>query len=536
MGRDAPPHDEFIGAAGRYAHLINRPLAQLEETRIRKLIERCLNERVTLMEDHGIVLFCPGLSGNDFAAFVAANHPVHDTDRNLVELFCANIGLCGDNISLISRLREAASFDPLVRLPNRLAFIAAIDQVLKESGGIDQALALLDIDRFAEINDMLGHRYGDLLLKEVARRLRNQLPATVVVARVAGDAFGVLGAEGIIDPQSLRALLHAPVEIDGVESPISFSMGLVCLRDFQTSGAELLKDASIALKRAKAGGQIGQTAYYTPEISDQIRGGALLLHELRLALRMDWKRFYLVYQPQIDLESGKVIGLEALVRWKKEDGAFVPPDQFIPITEHSGLIVTLGQWVLRTALSALKQLRALGLDGIRMAVNVSAVQFRHPDFISSVDQCLRDSGVAPEWLELEITESVAVMGLEFMQDILRELKARRISIAIDDFGTGYSSLSYLDRLPADRLKIDRSFITLIGTDQPGVRITEMVIPLGRHLGMKVLAEGVEEAAQVAQLRLLGCDEIQGYYSGRPMELVMLLDWLAKHGGYASFPP
>lgn len=168
-----------------------------------------------------------------------------------------------------------------------------------------------------------------------------------------------------------------------------------------------------------------------------------------------------------------------------------------------------------------------------MAVNVSAVQFRHPDFLASIDESLRDSGVASEHLELEITESVAILGIEIMQSILLELKARRISIAIDDFGTGFSSLSYLDRLPADRLKIDRSFITLIGTDQPGVRITEMVVPLGQHLGMKVLAEGVENLEQLNHLRQLGCDEIQGYYTGRPMVLAALLEWLNKRPGYAG---
>jgi EAL domain-containing protein (putative c-di-GMP-specific phosphodiesterase class I) len=270
-------------------------------------------------------------------------------------------------------------------------------------------------------------------------------------------------------------------------------------------------------------------------MSDEIRHSATLLHEMRLALQRERQQFYLVYQPQIDLESGKVVGLEALIRWKKQDGVLVPPDRFIPIAEQSGLVVTLGNWVLRTALSGLKRLRTEGYDEICMAVNVSAVQFCHPDFISSVDQCLSESGVPPERLELEITESAAVMGLDFMQNTLRELKARGITIAIDDFGTGYSSLSYLDRLPADRLKIDRSFVMLIGTDQPGVRITDMVIPLGRQLGMKVLAEGVEHAAQVARLRQLGCDEIQGYYTGRPMELDALLDWLAQHGGTLSLP-
>jgi diguanylate cyclase (GGDEF)-like protein len=532
-GEGAQPRYDVIGAAGKYAYLVNQPLAQLSDAHVQNLIYRCLNQRETLIEECCIALFCPGRSGNDFAAFVDSNRLLADADRDLVELFCSNIGLCGDNIALICRLREAATVDALVGLPNRLAFIEAVDAIRKTDGGDDQVVAVLDIDHFAEINDLLGHRYGDLLIAEVARRLRAQLPAEVTVARVAGDGFGILGAEDIVEPASLRGLFHAPMQIDGIASPLSFSIGLARLREFQAGGAELLKNASIARKRAKTGGQIGRAAYYTPEISEEIRSGAVLLHELRLAQQSSPQPFFLVYQPQVELASGKVVGLEALLRWKKEDGSLVPPDRFVPIAEQSGLIVSLGQWVLRTALAALKRLRDLGHTEICMAVNVSAAQFRDPDFIACVDQCLCDSGVAPEWLELEITESAAIIGLESMQDILRELKTRRLTLAIDDFGTGYSSLSYLDRFPVDRLKIDRSFITLIGTGQPGVRITEMVVPLGRRLGMKVLAEGVENAEQIERLRQLGCDEVQGYYSGRPMRLEALLDWLGQREGSSA---
>ncbi len=530
------PCYEIIGAAGRYEFLINKPLKYLVETRIQNLIECSLSERRTIMEDQCLVLFCPGRSGNDFAAFVDSATPVHEIDRNLVDLFCSNIGLCGDNISLISRLRDLATVDPLVRLPNRLAFIDAIDTVLKNEGNGNHIVALLDIDCFAEINDVLGSSYGDKLLQAIARCFRERLPSSVVIARVAGGGFGLLGEGDTLYPQLLHALFDETLEIDGIEFLVSFSIGVVRLRDFQSTGTELFQCASIARKRAKSSGLIGQTAYYTIGIRDEIRDSAHLLRELHLALQNDRTQFYLVFQPQIDLESGKVVGLEALVRWKKPDGTVVTPDQFIPIAEQSGLIVSLGEWVLKTALLALQRLHGSGFNNIIMAVNVSVVQFRHPDFMINLDKIIRDSDVITDRLELEITESAAIIGIEVMETIFRELKSRQIAIAIDDFGTGYSSLSYLDRLPADRLKIDRSFIKLIGTDQPGVRITEMVVPLGRQLGMKVLAEGVEDADQIRRLRELGCDEIQGFYTGRPMELEALLDWLANHSGNAFFEP
>lgn len=535
LGHDETPSSyEIIGAAGHYAHLINQPLTLLEETSIQNLIKRCLHERNTLIDDQAIVLFCPGRSGNDFAAYIDSYHPIADKDRNLVDLFCTNIGLCGENITLISRLRDAATIDSLVRLPNRLAFIDAIDQKLKDANdSSEQVVALLNIDGFAEINDVLESRYGDLLLQEIARCLRRQLPASVLVARVGGAGFGLLGTENDVNPQKLHSLFRTPVIIDGIESLVSFSMGLVRTRDFQSSGAELFQCASVAQKRTKADGQIGKSAYYTLETRNEIRSSSRLLRELRLAMQGDLAQFFLVYQPQVDLASGKVVGLEALVRWKNHDDTIVSPERFIPVAEQSGLIIPLGNWIMQTALADLKHMQMAGFNDTCMAVNVSVAQFRHPDFLTTIDDNLRDSGIAAEHLELEITESAAILGMEFMQNILSELKARRISIAIDDFGTGFSSLSYLDRLPADRLKIDRYFITLIGTDQPGMRITEMVVPLGQQLGMKVLAEGVENAEQFKRLQQLGCDEIQGYYTGRPMALETLLAWMTERRGYAG---
>ncbi len=348
-----------------------------------------------------------------------------------------------------------------------------------------------------------------------------------MIARVGGAGFGLLGSEEVINPSSLHGLFHKPITIDSIEAIVSFSLGLVRIRNFQTCGSELFHCACIAQKRAKSSGQIGQSAYYTPDIRDEIRSSSGLLHELQVALNSPISPFYMQYQPQVELMSGRVVGLEALVRWTSNTGQIIAPDRFIPIAEQSGLIVPLGNWILKTSLADFRRLQLSGFNDICMAVNVSVAQFRHPDFIANIDQALLESGIDAAKLELEITESAAIQGVEFMQTILSELKERKISIAIDDFGTGYSSLYYLDRLSVDRLKIDRSFINLIGTNKPGMRITEMVIPLGRQLGMKVLAEGAENRDQIRRLKQLGCDEVQGYYFARPMVFEELLAWLTQ---------
>lgn len=308
---------------------------------------------------------------------------------------------------------------------------------------------------------------------------------------------------------------------------MSVSIGLLHLADSGDSGADCIKDAWIGIKRAKALGQ-GQSAWYTRSVGVEIREHTRLLNALRQAFESD--RMFVVYQPQLCLQSGRVTGVEALLRWRSDDGTFVSPGSFIPVAESSGLIVYLGEWVLRRALVAIRDIRAAGYADMVVAVNVSAVQFKRPDFLQMIDTALAESGVSPDHLELEVTESVAVLGADVVEHALRALKQRGISLAIDDFGTGFSSLSYLDRLPADRIKIDRAFVNALDSgniEARGARIAEMVIPLGRRLGMKVLAEGVETEAQETRLRELGCDEVQGFFYARPMPLSELFVWLTR---------
>lgn len=425
-------------------------------------------------------------------------------------------------VVLTEQLHAQAYMDALVNLPNRNAFIAAIDSRIAADNGRNCLLALLDVDQFAEINDMFGHAYADRLLQAIARQLEESVGANAYIARIGADTFALLGRAEWLQPKTLQGIFSAPFVLDENEHIVSVAIGLVRMSDTQGAGVDRLKDASIVLKSAKLGGQ-GQVAWFAPEVVSETRERMRMLQSLRVAF--NHARLFVVYQPQLSLQTGKIIGFEALVRWRAEDGSFVPPDKFIPVSEKSGLIVSIGDWVLRTSLRAVAELRRAGLDDFHMAVNVSVVQFRQPDFIATLDAALRETGARPQDLELEITESVAMMGSDCVEQIFTALKARGIALAIDDFGTGFSSLSYLERLPADRIKIDRAFVTALEQGQRGARIAEMIVPLGRQLGMKVLAEGVENEQQLAQLLALGCDEGQGYLFARPLPLAEVLQWV-----------
>ena len=306
------------------------------------------------------------------------------------------------------------------------------------------------------------------------------------------------------------------------------SMGMVSLNQSGHNGADVVKDASIALKRAK-GLQRGSYSIFTREMGSEIRERSILMQHLHQAF--DAERLYLMYQPQINLDTRKVVGFEALLRWRTDDGKMISPVEFIPLAEHSGLIVSLGAWVLRTSCNTMAHLLAQGFPIERMAVNVSGVQFRQPDFFELVQSALKDSGLEGRHLELELTESITMAGNDAFDELLKKLRSLNIQIAIDDFGTGFSSLSYLDKLPVDRLKIDRSFVMQIDSIG-GPRIAELIIQLGKKLGLQVIAEGIETEFHWNSLKTLGCHEGQGFLMARPMLESGLEGWLSEWNGAA----
>ncbi len=426
----------------------------------------------------------------------------------------------------IRKLDELAFYDRLSCLPNRNKFIDLSEERLKNQPMADDVIAILDIDDFSEINDALGHQQGDRLLQSVADRLKAELGNEVILARIGSDTFGLMGEQSVVNPLRVLAMFREPFQVQDDSMVVTATMGLTKLLSDGVSGRDALKDANIALKRAKKSRR-GSFVMFSSEMGSDIRERVRLLQSLRSAVESE--RLFIVYQPQINLSSGKVVGMEALIRWRNDDGTFVPTDRFVPLAEASGMIVAIGDWVLRMSCHELVRLQALGLTDLRMSVNVSQIQFRHPEFLEKLNAALLDTGIRPNCLELEITESVAMEDADFMLETLNLVRELGISIAIDDFGTGYSSLSQLRQLPIDRLKIDRAFVSELQKDMCGGHIASMVIELGRNLNLTVIAEGIEEEAQAEALRALGCHEGQGYLYAKPMTPPLLKEWLVARG-------
>lgn len=483
----------------------------------------------TLTHQHNIyrpnyfTFFFAGKAGRDFIAFVRLQRALSQFEKRLLDVFCANVAVGFENAELLTHLHNAAFHDPLSKLPNRTRMVEILDATLAGEARDNTVLVLVDLDHFAETNDALGHRFGDQLLVAVAARLESRLARQLTVARIGGDVFCVLGDAAVLNPANILALFEAPFLIDGQDVRVSATLGLVCLSQHEGSGIDALKDADIALKRAKTQQRNGHV-YFSCAMGVEIRERVRMMHALRKGFANGELR--MVYQPQVDLVSRRPIGAEALLRWECADGTFISPDQFIPIAEYSGLIIDIGEWVLRSAFEELVRLRAAGHSEFTMSVNVSQVQFRHPQFLNMLLSALHDTQAPPAYIELEITESVAMEEPDLQIKMLEQIKQTGISIAIDDFGTGFSSLCYLQRLNVDRLKIDRVFIAEITSSARGSSIAEMVIQLGRSLGLTVVAEGVEDQRQAQVLQALGCPLAQGFLFARPMQAQELYSWLA----------
>lgn len=515
-----------IAASGAHARWLNVTTCDIGDSRITGALKSCLRQRCNTYGENCAALYFGGNANRDFAAFFDTDGPLDEIDRRLLDVFCRNIAVGLDNVLLVNRLHNFAFYDPLTKLPNRTRLRELLDEMLSGPRRSDATLALVDIDHFSETNDALGHQFGDLLLLGVASRLQMELGTQLTIGRVGGDTFGVLGNATLVNPGCLLNLFDKPFSIDGQEVQLSATAGLVRLVDYEGSGADALKDADIALKRAKLLQRTGHF-YFSRSMGVDIRERVRMMHALRNAF--EEKELFVVYQPQIDLNTRLPIGAEALLRWRTKDGSFIPPDRFIPIAEYSGLIIEIGERVMRAACLELVRLQGLGFNEFTMSINVSQVQFRHPRFLDMLRSVLAETQAPPSRIELEITESIAMEEPEALIQLLGQIKQIGVSIAIDDFGTGFSSLSYLQQLQADKLKIDRGFVTEITSSSRGSSIAEMVIQLGRNLGLSVIAEGVEDERQATILTALGCPLAQGYLFARPMTSEQLTGWLKDNG-------
>jgi diguanylate cyclase (GGDEF)-like protein len=511
---------QVLASCGPSADLARNGMLPAGTTGPGAAIAQALAERRNLVRDDYLALYFCGKAHCDFVAWLRLARPLDGLRRDLIDVFTSSIAVGLDNVALMTDLQRAAFYDALTGLPNRTRLAELVDDSLR--AGADATLCLVDIDQFAETNDALGHQFGDALLVAVAQRLRTRLDARLALARIGGDIFCLLGQADLIDPAALQDLFAAPFSIEGQDVQVSATLGLVRLREHEGSAADALKDADIALKRAKTQRRGGHF-YFSRGMGVEIRERVRLMHDLRSGFARG--ELFLAYQPQVELAARRPFGAEALLRWRTDDGRFVPPDRFIPIAEYSGLIIDIGAWVLREACAELVRLRAAGHLDFTMSINVSQVQFRHPHFIDMLREALANTGAPPNRVELEITESMAMEEPDLLIERLAEIKRTGVSIAIDDFGTGFSSLSYLQRLRVDRLKIDRAFVTEITAAARGSSIAEMVIELGRNLGLSIIAEGVEDERQAQILQALGCPLAQGYLFARPLAPAALVEWL-----------
>nr|WP_298135938.1 EAL domain-containing protein [uncultured Pseudomonas sp.] len=518
----SPAHALIVAAAGSLTDCIDKQLDQLPNQTVAQALCQTLDQRCNLFGSHSTTLFFPGQGHNHMAAYLQTERPLSELDRQLLEVFCSNIIVTLDNVLLLSQLKDHAYNDQLLHIPNRLALINALDAALAGANPGDTTLALIDIDGFSELNDTLGHQHGDALLAAVVERLKQELPAGTLLARVAGDVFGILASNQVANADTLGTLFRRPLCFATLSQSLSTTIGLTCLDQIDGNGSEALKAANIALKHGKQH-ERGRISHFTRAMEQETRARVQLLQELRNAF--EHKHLFVVYQPQVCLATRRLIGMEALLRWRKDDGQFVSPAQFIPLAESSGLIIALGDWVLRSACRDLQRINQQSGLKLRMAVNVSVVQFRQTDFLDTLMRALNDSGIDPRLLELEITESVAMLEADFMLDLLNRIKQLGVSIAVDDFGTGFSSLSYLEQLNIDRLKIDFSFIQHMEQSEGSRRIVETIIKLGRGLQLELIAEGIEQQSQANVLTQMGCHEGQGYLFAKPLELEALLSYI-----------
>jgi diguanylate cyclase (GGDEF)-like protein/PAS domain S-box-containing protein len=428
------------------------------------------------------------------------------------------------------QIQFLAYYDALTGLPNRTLLQ---DRLAKALAGARRhkhkvALLFLDLDRFKDINDSLGHSVGDLLLQEVAERLKKWGREQDTVARLGGDEFliTVTQVKDLTDvaiaAERLMDAMTAAFLVQGHSLNVSCSIGVSIFPENGTDCETLIKNADAAMYCAKDSGR-NSFRFFAEDMNAQAVERLSLENSLRLALGK--KELFLVYQPQMHVATGRVTGLEALLRWQHPTLGLVPPDRFIRIAENSGLIVPIGEWVLRTACSQARKWQEDGLPAVSVAVNVSAVQFRQQGFCELIRSVLHETGLAAQYLELELTESLLLANADVTLSVLRELKSMGLTLAIDDFGTGYSNFTSLRQFGVSKLKIDRSFIRDVATNSDDSAITAAIISMARSLRLKVIAEGVENEAQMSFLRAHNCNEIQGYYFSKPLAVEKVADKL-----------
>jgi diguanylate cyclase (GGDEF)-like protein len=432
-----------------------------------------------------------------------------------------------------SRIKELANFDKLSNLPNHSYFCARVSESIAECEGLGKpacgAIFYIDLDRFLRINSSFGYEAGNEILRQAARRLAECAEASALLARFGGDEFGLF-YPGLVEAEAvqnfanwLRHAFEAPFMHGNIELYLTSSIGIAMIPQDGSQVYDLLMNAETAMAHAKRSGGNG-FRFYVREMNASSAERIAMEGELRHAIERD--QLFLQYQPCLDAGTRMTVGVEALVRWRHPERGLVTPDRFIPIADESGLIVDIGEWVLRRACRQGKEWHDLGYANLTVSVNVSAVQFGQPRLLDQVSRALADSGLPAQALTLEITESVIMRDAESAVGMLRALKRMGVRISVDDFGTGYSSLSYLKRFPIDILKIDKSFVSALGVNDEDTAIVRAIMALAKSLRLTTIAEGVETEGQAEFLGRVECDRFQGFLFSRPVDPEVLVERLA----------
>ncbi len=499
----------ILAQEGLSETIVNQKLTTLDDSDAGRQITNCFQQKQHIYDANSTSFYFAS-GGFRAVIHIEFDQALTTIEMQLIEVFLTNIATGYENVHLFQKLRNAAYKDWLTDLPNRLDFVNLLDDFC-QSEESDLVAALIDIKHFSDINDGLGQDIGNQLLMAVATRIRN-LNEKNKLARIGADVFGIIGPKNCVNPDTLLALFSQPFAAGEQNLPINASFGFCSKKSAGSRGVKVLNQINIALNLAKKSLQ-EPYAYYHQEMEDQTLWRLGMIRQLRTDFAAD--RLELWYQPQLSMETEKIIGAEALLRWKTAEGKFISPAVFIPLAEYSGLIIEIGNWVVDQACKQLKKLADSQFPEVSISVNVSIPQFKRGNFVDTVIETTKSNKVDPSKLELEITENVLMDEPQVIIDALVKLKAQGISIALDDFGTGFSSLSYLQKLPLDRLKVDRSFVS--GIAEPGGSvIADTIINLGKQMSLKVIAEGIENSEQEAELRALGCDEVQGFYYAKPM--------------------
>lgn len=433
----------------------------------------------------------------------------------------------------LTRLTALGQVDALTGLPNRAVFDIVLKKATAQAKRVGNmvAVALLDLDHFKDVNDSLGHPAGDELLKLVAERLSGIVRETDTVLRLGGDEFVII-VTNLTDADGAAKLarkvvetLTVPFDLDEQSQFVSTSVGIALAPADGESPAELLKAADLALYKAKGEGR-GRYRFYDEGMQTAALNRRSLESNLREAIKRE--ELVLYYQPKLSVKTGSIVGVEALLRWQHPERGLVSPVDFIPIAEASHLIIGIGEWVLQTACRQSVAWRNAGFSALNCSINLSPLQLRDTKLVGVIDAAIKQSGIDPAFLEVEITESTIMNNVETVSATLGKLRERGVAVSIDDFGTGYSSLALLKQLPLDKLKIDRTFVADVTTDSDDAEIASAIISLGQNLGLEVIAEGVEELAQLEFLRLKGCDQAQGFYFSPPLPAEEFADWFRHY--------